>query len=95
MKPETENLLKLTECPYDEFNQILPQIKAKLGSKSVVFEKVLGEELPLTTARRAYVTAIKVANGEPDVPREFDKVNRPKTIVQDLKVDKLQKNLQI
>lgn len=35
------------------------------------FERVLGEELPLTTARRAYRAAIKLAMGEENVYREW------------------------
>jgi hypothetical protein len=70
MKQETESLLELTDKSYDEYNSILPVIKQRLGSKAEVFNKVLAEELPLTTARRAYRTAIMVAAGEPKVYRE-------------------------
>lgn len=71
MKNETIALLKLTEQPYDEYNHILPVIKSKMDDKQVAtFERVLAEELPLTTARRAYRTAIKVALDEPKVLRE-------------------------
>jgi hypothetical protein len=61
----TTELVKLTEQPYDAYNAILPLIKQKLGNERVsVFEHTLMEELPLTTARRAYRTAIQVAMGE-------------------------------
>jgi hypothetical protein len=83
MRPEeaarssvTDALLALTERPYDEYNTILPQIKFRLEtfddhSRDLVFEEVLEEELPLTTVRRAYRTAIKIAMGEKNVFREF------------------------
>lgn len=69
-------MLALTERPYDEYNTILPQIKAQLSKvdkedRVLAFEQILGEELPLTTARRAYRTAIKIAMGEPNVFREY------------------------
>ena len=73
MKPETQSLLSLTEKPYDEFNAILPVIKTKLGAdRTSVFERTLVEELPLTTARRAYRTGIMVAMEEPKVYREIN-----------------------
>jgi len=77
MKPDTQKLLLLTNCSYDEYNKVLPEIKKRLlgmlaGTDRVkTFEKVLEEELPLTTARRAYRTAILVAMGEEKVYREF------------------------
>ena len=62
----TAELIELTNQPYDEYNTVLPVIKHKLGSdRASTFEAVLAEELPLTTARRAYRAAIKVAMGEP------------------------------
>jgi hypothetical protein len=71
MKPETQSILSLTEKPYDEYNAILPVIKQKLGhDRTPIFETVLVEELPLTTCRRAYRTAIMVACGESKVYRE-------------------------
>jgi hypothetical protein len=73
MNPETQSILTLTDKPYDEYNAILPIIKQKLGAERVpVFESVLVEELPLTTARRAFRTAIQVAMGEDKVYREID-----------------------
>lgn len=73
MNPVTQSILTLTEQPYDEYNAILPVIKQKLGAdRTPVFETVLVEELPLTTARRAYRTAIMVAMGEEKVYREID-----------------------
>jgi hypothetical protein len=73
MKPETQSILSLTEKPYDEYNAILPVIKQKLGhDRTPVFETTLVEELPLTTCRRAYRTAIMVACGEPKVYRETE-----------------------
>ena len=73
LKPETLSLLALTEKPYDEYNVVLPQIKKSLGSeRTEIFVQTLTEELPLTTARRAYRTAIQVACGEPKVYREVD-----------------------
>ena len=47
-----------------------------------VFEQILSEELPLTTARRAYRTAVKIASGELDVYREFppDSMGRKKFV---------------
>ena len=79
MQTLTKKLLALTEQSYDTYNVILPQIKAQLQATDVsvegvrvqTFEKVLEEELPLTTARRAYRTAIKLAMDEPDVVREW------------------------
>jgi hypothetical protein len=66
MKPETLSILSLTDKPYDEYNDVLPAIKQKLGyDRSSTFVQTLTEELPLTTARRAYRTAIMVACGEP------------------------------
>jgi hypothetical protein len=72
MKPETLSLIALSDKPYDEYNTVLPVIKARLGAdRAAIFERVLAEELPLSTARRAYRTAIKVALGE-EVTREFE-----------------------
>jgi hypothetical protein len=77
MHPLTEQLLRLTEQPYDNYNAILPQIKELLVDPERVeeFERVLGEELPLTTVRRAYRTAIRYAMGEQNAYREW----RPET----------------
>jgi len=83
MKTLTTSLLALVPQPYDEYNAILPQIKEKLAKSDIVgkqrvqtFETVLAEELPLTTARRAYRTAICIAMGEDEgFLREF----KPKT----------------
>lgn len=73
MKPETQSILSFTERPYDEYNAILPVIKVKLGAdRTSVFERTLVEELPLTTARRAFRTAIQVAMGEEKVYRETE-----------------------
>jgi hypothetical protein len=73
MKPKTQSILSLTEKPYDEYNAILPVIKQKLGRvRAPVFETTLVEELPLTTCRRAYRTAIMVACGESKVYRETE-----------------------
>lgn len=74
---ETTAMLALTLLPYDSYNAILPQIKERLAKvdknylRVLTFEKVLEEELPLTTARRAYSTAIRVAMGETNVSREY------------------------
>lgn len=73
MKPETQSILTLTEKPYDEYNHILPIIKQKLGpARTPIFESTLTEELSLTTARRAYRTAIMVACEENRVYRETE-----------------------
>jgi hypothetical protein len=69
-------MLAMTALPYDEYNSILPQIKDRLAKvddqdRVATFEQILTEELPLTTARRAYHTAIRIAMGEPDVFREY------------------------
>jgi hypothetical protein len=73
MKPETQSILSLTEASYDKYNAILPVIKQKLGrDRAPVFETTLVEELPLTTCRRAYRTAIMVACGESKVYRETE-----------------------
>lgn len=66
-------MLKLTEQSYDNYNAILPKIKEILAEPERVeaFEKVLEQELPLTTARRAYRTAVKIAMGEDNVSREW------------------------
>jgi hypothetical protein len=73
MHPTTEYLLSLTEQSYDNYNAILPEIKDLLADPDRVaaFEQVLTEELPLTTARRAYRSAIKIAMGEDNVYREW------------------------
>lgn len=69
--PLTAELLRLTEKPYDEYNAVLDAIKSKLLDVQVVtFEQILAEELPLTTARRAFRTAVRVAMGEQNVYRE-------------------------
>ncbi len=73
MKPSlAAELLELTNRPYDEYNAVLEQIMTRLPLDVQVntFQQVLSEELPLTTARRAYRTAIKVAMGEEKVFRE-------------------------
>jgi hypothetical protein len=72
MNTLTTELIAMTNVPYDGFNAILPLIKQKLGNRSHTFEAVLVEELPLTTARRAYRTAIMVACGEDKVYREVE-----------------------
>lgn len=73
MKPETQSLLSTTDVSYDEYNAALLAIKQKLGTdRSAIFERVLAEELPLTTCRRAYRTAIMVACDEPKVYRETE-----------------------
>ena len=73
MHPDTVAMLKLTDQPYDTYNDILPKIKEILAESERVdaFEKVLEQELPLTTARRAYRSAIKTAMGEDNVYREW------------------------
>jgi len=66
MNPLAKKLLALTEQPYENYNAVLPEIKASLDdSQREAFEAALGQELPLTTARRAYRTAVRVALGEP------------------------------
>lgn len=78
-KPLTTSLLSLTDKDYDLYNvDVLPQIKRGLQRADVfgrtrveTFEQVLAEELPHTTARRAYRTAILVAMGEEGVVREY------------------------
>jgi hypothetical protein len=73
MKTETQAILTLIDKPYDEYNAILPLIKQKLGYERIpAFEATLVEELPLTTARRAYRAAIMVAMGEDKVYREIN-----------------------
>jgi hypothetical protein len=71
--PLTAELLALTEKSYDEYNTVLTDIMTRLPFDAQVqtFQRVLEEELPLTTARRAYRTAIKVALGEENVYREY------------------------
>ena len=84
MKPLTVSLLALTEQPYDNYNTILPQIKEKLRASDIVgeqrvqtFERTLSEELPLTTGRRAFQTAICSAMGETEgFTREFHPIDR-------------------
>jgi len=79
----TDTLLKMTERPYDDYNEILPQIKDRLAAvdnnelRVLTFEQVLEEELPLTTARRAYRTAIRIAMGEDKVFREYVPPRKP------------------
>lgn len=69
----TSELLKLTDQSYDQYNVVLEQIMTRLPLDVQVqtFQQVLGEELPLTTARRAYRTAIRIAMGQEDVHREY------------------------
>lgn len=83
--PKIEALLTLAEKPYAEYNATLPVIKAKIRTWDLVgdqrvetFERVLGEELPENTARRAYRIAILVALGEP-IRRDpkFEKIQGP------------------
>jgi hypothetical protein len=66
-------LLALTEKPYSEYNTVLASIKGQLETpdRIRVFNRVLAEELPLTTARRAYRTAVRIALGEKNVLREY------------------------
>lgn len=73
MHATTRQLLELTEQPYDNYNSILQEIKGVLDEPERIeaFERILIEELPLTTARRAYRTAIKIAMGEENVYREW------------------------
>lgn len=71
MQPLTSRVLALADQPYDTYNDALRQIKGALGPDGTeAFERVLAEELPWTTARRAFRTACMVAAGEKDVPRE-------------------------
>jgi type III secretory pathway component EscV len=71
--PLTAELLALTEKSYDEYNTVLTEIMTRLPFEAQVqtFQRVLEEELPLTTARRAYRTAVRVAMGEEDIFREY------------------------
>jgi len=73
MHETTEYLLSLTEQPYDNYNAILKEIKELLEDPDRIeaFERILLEELPLTTARRAYRSAIQIAMGEDNVYREW------------------------
>ena len=73
MHPDTVAMLKLTDQPYDTYNDILPKIKEILAEPDRIdaFERILSQELPLTTARRAYRTAVKLAMGEDNVYREW------------------------
>jgi hypothetical protein len=72
METETQNILALINGKsYDDYNVILPLIKQQLGKERIpMFEKTLTEELPLTTAHRAFRAAIMVAMGEKKVYRE-------------------------
>jgi hypothetical protein len=79
---KVEEILALTDKPYDEYNTVLAQIKSKLKTFDVVgykrvetFEQVLSEELPEQTARRAFRIAALVALGE-EVQRETKKPNK-------------------
>jgi hypothetical protein len=85
-----DNLLILTERPYDEYNSILPQIKYQLETfdgqdRDLTFEQILAEELPLTTARRAYRTAIRIAMGQEKVFREYVPPRKPKKVKKESK----------
>ena len=82
MQSETLSILSLIDKPYDEFNAILPVIKQKLGrDRTTIFETTLTEELPFTTCRRAYRTAIMLACGEPKVYRETEhQKEKPKEV---------------
>lgn len=71
--PLITELLALCDTPYDEYNAVLSEIMTKLPLDVQVntFQQVLSEELPLTTVRRAYRTAIRIALGESGVYREY------------------------
>lgn|GEM_PF-4094841 len=76
------DLLTLTERPYEEYNAVLTEIMTRLPLDVQVetFQRVLGEELPFQTVRRAYRIAIRVAMGEKvdrEQPRLLKK-HRPK-----------------
>ena len=62
----------MTNRPYDEYNTVLTEIMTRLPFEAQVetLQRVLTEELPYTTARRAFRTAIRVAMGEENVTRE-------------------------
>lgn len=77
MDTTTKQLLSLTEQSYDNYNVILPKIKETLSDpeRLEAFERVLAQELPFTTARRAYRTAIRIAMGEENVYREWRPAN--------------------
>ena len=76
--PLVNELLALTERPYDGYNTVLTEVMTRLPFDAQVqtFQQVLGEELPLTTARRAYRTAIRVAMGQENVHREYQTITR-------------------
>jgi len=73
MHPDTKRMLALVDQPYDNYNANLPKIKEILAEPERIeaFERVLAEELPLTTARRAYRSAVKIAMAEENVYREW------------------------
>lgn len=81
----TVELLKLTEKPYEEYNAVLSTIMTQfpLDVQVETFQRVLTEELPVQTARRAYRLAIRIAMGE-TIDRErlrvTKKFNPPKKI---------------
>jgi hypothetical protein len=81
--PLVNELLALTERPYDEYNTVLTEVMTRLPLDVQVqtFQQVLGEELPLTTARRAYRTAIRIAMGQEDVHREYQPHGLPRKII--------------
>jgi hypothetical protein len=89
MHPTTRQLLELTEQPYDNYNAILLEIKGVLAEpgRIAAFERTLGEELPLTTARRAFRTAIQIAMEEEHVYCEW----RPAELTRNLIIDKNRK----
>lgn len=73
--PLTNELLALTEKSYDEYNTVLSEIMTRLPLDAQVqtFQKVLAEELPWQTARRAYRIAVRVAMGEVVDREHFNK----------------------
>lgn len=78
LQPLTIKLLDMTDAPYENYNANLAEIKKRLEVYGGVharrlFEQVLAEELPFTTVRRAYRTAIKMAMGETVAEREYRK----------------------
>ena len=94
LKTLTTELLALTDQSYDNYNTILPEIKARITASDLVgdqrveiFEHTLVEEISLTTARRAYRTAIRIALGEDRVEREYVKMMAKMTAQQGRKIN--------
>ena len=76
MNQETLSLLAMADISYDEYNNILPQIKERLGDEHIGgFRAALRKALPSMTLRKATKAAILHVMGVEATP---EKPNRNK-----------------